>query len=101
MNEHEFKSQRRSSFTKQHTYANIHLQRVEDQASADEVHRIKVTIATPPVFDFRAVLLLSLCAHGNARFPLQNYPGQRPGGPKAISYQFGNLTEDPCNENHT
>jgi hypothetical protein len=89
MNEHEFKSQRRSSFTKQHTYANIHLQRVEaaNQASADEVHRIKVTIATPPVFDFRAFLLLSLCAYGNARFRLQT-PGQRPGGPKAISYQL-------------
>jgi hypothetical protein len=28
----------------------------------------------------------SLCAHGNARFRLQT-PGQRPGGPKAISYQ--------------
>jgi UDP-glucuronate 4-epimerase len=30
---------------------------------------------------------LSLCANGNARFRLQT-PGQRPGGPKAISYQF-------------
>ena len=43
---------------------------------------------SPPaaaVFDFRAPLL-SLCAHGNARFRLQT-PGQRPGGPKAISYQ--------------
>jgi hypothetical protein len=30
---------------------------------------------------------LSLCADGNARFRLQT-PGQRPGGPKAISYQF-------------
>jgi HPt (histidine-containing phosphotransfer) domain-containing protein len=29
---------------------------------------------------------LSLCAHGNARFRLQT-PGQRPGGPKAISYE--------------
>ena len=45
MNEHEFKSQRRSSFAKQHTYANIHLQRVEaaNQASAEAVHCIKVT----------------------------------------------------------
>jgi UDP-GlcNAc:undecaprenyl-phosphate GlcNAc-1-phosphate transferase len=30
---------------------------------------------------------LSLCAHGNARFRLPT-PGQRPGGPKGISYQF-------------
>jgi hypothetical protein len=30
---------------------------------------------------------LSVCAHGNARFRLQT-PDQRPGGPKAISYQF-------------
>jgi hypothetical protein len=30
--------------------------------------------------------LLSLCAHGNARFRLKT-PGQCPGGPKAISYQ--------------
>jgi hypothetical protein len=30
--------------------------------------------------------LLALCAHGDARFQLQT-PGQRPGGPKAISYQ--------------
>jgi hypothetical protein len=39
-----------------------------------------------PVFDF-LVHFLSLCVHGNARFRLQT-PGQRPGGPKAISYQF-------------
>jgi hypothetical protein len=31
--------------------------------------------------------LLSLCANGNARFRLHT-PGQRPGGPKAISYQL-------------
>ncbi len=29
---------------------------------------------------------MSLCAHGNARFRRPT-PGQRPGGPKAISYQ--------------
>jgi hypothetical protein len=38
---------------------------------------------------------LSLCAHGNARFRLQT-PGQRPGGPKAISYQTSpRPTESP------
>jgi carboxylesterase len=36
---------------------------------------------------------LSLCAHGNARFRLQT-PGQRPGGPKAISYQYEVEAED-------
>ena len=38
-----------------------------------------------PVFDFRTPLL-SLCAHGSARFGLHT-PGQRPGEPKVISYQ--------------
>jgi carboxylesterase len=36
---------------------------------------------------------LSLCAHGNARFRVQT-PGQRPGGPKAISYQYEVEAED-------
>jgi hypothetical protein len=31
--------------------------------------------------------IVSLCAHGNARFWLQTPISQRPGGPKAISYQ--------------
>lgn len=36
---------------------------------------------------------MSLCAHENARFRLQT-PSQRPGGPKAISYQFHNYVEE-------
>ena len=38
--------------------------------------------------------LLSLCAHGNARFRLQT-PGQRSGGPKAISYQPKAISYQP------
>ena len=38
--------------------------------------------------------LLLLCARGNARFRLQT-PGQRPGGPKAISYhQFARIGQN-------
>jgi lysophospholipase L1-like esterase len=44
------------------------------------------------VFDFRAHFS-SFCANGNARFRLQTL-GQRPGGPKTISYQFHNYVEE-------
>jgi hypothetical protein len=55
-----------------------YLYALEDRKAREEAHP-----ADPP----RKAPLLSLCAHGNARFRLQT-PGQRPGGPKAISYQY-------------
>ena len=44
------------------------------------------------MFDFRAHFS-SYCANGNVRFRLQTL-GQRPGGPKTISYQFHNYIEE-------
>jgi hypothetical protein len=52
-------------------------------------HRFYEELPESPVPLARALLpdlLLSLCAHGNVRLPLQT-PGQRPGGLKAISYR--------------
>ena len=45
-----------------------------------------------PVFDFRARFCHS-ASHGHARFRLQT-PGQGPGGPTAISYQYEVEEED-------
>ena len=45
-----------------------------------------------PVFDFRAHFC-HFAPHGNARFRLET-PGQRPGGPKTISYEYEVEAED-------
>jgi hypothetical protein len=51
-----------------------------------EANKYPLVLRQSPSLTFPGPLL-SLCALGNAPFPLQT-PGQRPGGPKAISYQF-------------
>ena len=62
------------------------------QPSGDSFFGLRRPQPEKPVFDFRARFCHS-APHGNARFRLQT-PGQGPGGPTAISYQYEVEEED-------